>query len=153
MRRSPSWDPPAEPDQEIAFTPARVLMQDFTGVPAVVDLAAMRDAMAAWAATRRRSTRWCPATWSSTTRSRSTTSQPRPSDPANVKRAEYQRNRERYEFLQWGQKAFHSFRVVPPGTGIVHQVNLEYLAQVVRARPRRPLAYPDTLVGTDSTRR
>ncbi len=146
-----AWLADRRSDREIAFRPARVLMQDFTGVPAVVDLAAMRDAMVS-----------------------------RDADPAKINplvpvdlvidhsvmvdafgnsaafgenvRVEFERNRERYEFLRWGQAAFNNFRVVPPGTGICHQVNLEYLAQVVwtGADGDATVAYPDTLVGTDS---
>ncbi|NVK40439.1 MAG: aconitate hydratase AcnA [Oceanospirillaceae bacterium] len=146
------WDPDFEPSVQIAFTPARVVLQDFTGVPAVVDLAAMRDAM------------------------RDLGGDPElinPQEPVDLvidhsvmvdhyasasaldlnTRIEFERNEERYKFLRWGQKAFANFRVVPPGTGIVHQVNLEYLASVVMTREEEgkpPLAYPDTLVGTDS---
>jgi aconitate hydratase len=146
-----SWDPNAEPSIEIPFQPARVLMQDFTGVPAVVDLAAMRDAMAEIGG-----------------------------DPAAINplvdvdlvidhsvqvdafgngmafqvnaEKEFDRNRERYEFLKWGQKSFDNFRVVPPATGICHQVNLEYIARVVYSSEKDGVvdAYPDTLVGTDS---
>ncbi len=143
-----NWDPRAEPATEIAYRPARVLLQDFTGVPAVVDLAAMREAM------------------------RTLGSEPRKINPLqpvelvidhsvqvdaygtadallfNAKR-EFERNRERYGFLRWGQGAFENFRVVPPETGIVHQVNLEYLARVVMTN-ESGWAYPDTLVGTDS---
>lgn len=142
------WNPTAEPDREIAFTPSRVLLQDFTGVPCVVDLAAMRDAMAAMGG-----------------------------DPAKINplqpvelvvdhsvqvdhfgsadafrlnsETEFDRNRERYVFLKWGQKGFKNFKVVPPETGIVHQVNLEYLARVVFVNDQN-VAYPDTVVGTDS---
>ena len=127
-----SWDPArAAPSARSRSSPARVLLQDFTGVPAVVDLAAMRDGVVD--ARRRpeaRSTRCSRSTWSSTTRCRSTTSASRRASQLNVE-LEFERNRERYEFLRWGQKAFENFRVVPPGTGIVHQVNLEYLARVV----------------------
>jgi aconitate hydratase len=133
--------PKAEPDTEIQFTPARVLLQDFTGVPCVVDLAAMRDAMARSAATRSASTRWRRSSWSSTTRCRSTSSAPPRRFELNVE-IEFERNRERYQFLRWGQTAFDNFKVVPPGTGIVHQVNLEYLASVVMVRG--DVAYPDT---------
>ena len=145
------WDPAAEPTEEIPFQPARVLMQDFTGVPAVVDLAAMRDAMEAIGG------------------------EPSAINPlvdvdlvidhsvqvdafgngmafqVNAER-EFERNLERYEFLKWGQGAFDNFRVVPPATGICHQVNLEYIARVVYSRDSDDglLAYPDTLVGTDS---
>ena len=125
-----SWDPKAEPSQEIAFTPARVLLQDFTGVPAVVDLAAMRDAMKTHGRRPQASTRCSPPSWSSTTRCRSTSSAAARRFRINAE-LEFQRNHERYAFLRWGQKAFHNFKVVPPDTGIVHQVNLEYLARVV----------------------
>lgn len=145
------WDAKAEPDTEIAFTPARVLMQDFTGVPAIVDLAAMRDAM------------------------KHLGGDPNlinPLSPAELvidhsvqvdfyggidsleknSTIEFERNQERYEFLRWGQKAFSNFQVVPPETGIVHQVNLEYLARTIFTREidNELYAYPDTLVGTDS---
>ena len=145
------WDAGAEPSTEIAFTPSRVLLQDFTGVPAVVDLAAMRDAM--------RSLGGDP-------------SKINPQSPVELvidhsvqvdrfgthdalsrnTEIEFERNRERYAFLRWGQKAFRDFKVVPPGTGIVHQINLEYLARVVFAREHdgATRAYPDTVVGTDS---
>ena len=142
-----NWDAAADPDTEIAFTPSRVLLQDFTGVPAVVDLAAMRDAM---------------------TRLGGDAEQINPLSPAELvidhsvqvdsygsgdsrelhNRIEFQRNRERYSFLRWGQSAFSNFRVVPPNTGIVHQVNLEHLARVVFGSDG--VAYPDTVVGTDS---
>jgi aconitate hydratase len=144
-----NWDPQAQPSQEIAFMPARVLLQDFTGVPAIVDLAAMRDAM------------------------RDMDSDPEqinPVQPAELvidhsvqvdeygrqaaflinAEKEFERNRERYAFLKWGQSAFQNFKVVPPDTGIVHQVNLEYLARVVMDGTGSDWAYPDTLVGTDS---
>ena len=146
-----SWDGTTTAANEIAFTPARVLMQDFTGVPAVVDLAAMREAM------------------------RSLGGEPElinPLSPADLvidhsvmvdyfgsadalernAELEYSRNGERYAFLRWGQSAFSNFRVVPPATGIVHQVNIEYLASVVFSREVAGVtrAYPDTVVGTDS---
>ncbi len=146
-----NWNPGAAPKDQIAFTPARVVLQDFTGVPSVVDLAAMRDAMK---------------------RLGGDPKQINPLSPADLiidhsvmvdyfgnsqalqmnTEMEYQRNRERYEFLRWGQTAFSNFRVVPPGTGIIHQVNLEYLGQVVfrNENGSTPQAYPDTLVGTDS---
>ncbi len=153
------FDPPTSEPREIAFLPARVLMQDFTGVPAVVDLAAMRDAMRGMG-------------------SGGDAKKVNPLLPAELvidhsvivdefgtptafqvnAELEFQRNRERYALLRWAQQAFAGFRVVPPDTGIVHQVNLEYLARVVftshdATTPRRhelPQAYPDTLVGTDS---
>jgi len=146
-----NWDAKTKPQDQIAFMPARVVLQDFTGVPAVVDLAAMRDAM------------------------KNLGGDPKminPLEPADLvidhsvmvdhfgspqaldlnTKIEFQRNEERYKFLRWGQKAFSNFRVVPPGTGIVHQVNLEYLSKVVFTKETdgNPLAYPDTLVGTDS---
>lgn len=146
-----NWDAKAQPTQEIAFTPSRVILQDFTGVPAVVDLAAMREAM------------------------KSLGGNPKKINPLNPvelvidhsvmvdhygdKMAfsqntslEYQRNLERYAFLRWGQEAFENFKVVPPGTGIVHQVNLEYLARVIFAKEQnqQTFLFPDTLVGTDS---
>ncbi|RRR75764.1 MAG: aconitate hydratase AcnA [Candidatus Viridilinea halotolerans] len=155
IRALASWDPKAEPDKEVAFTPARVILQDFTGVPCVVDLAAMRDAMAAMGGD--------PALIN-------------PLQPVELvidhsvqvdafgsaaalninKELEFERNKERYAFLRWGQTAFLNFKVVPPGNGIVHQVNLEYLARVVFTSDENPRAtgpvqaYPDTLVGTDS---
>ncbi len=147
VRALAGWDPAAEPDREIRFSPARVVMQDFTGVPAVVDLATMREAMRDLGGDPGRINPLAPAelvidhsvvadlfgTPDSFTR--------------NVE-LEYERNYERYQFLRWGQGAFDDFKVVPPGTGIVHQVNIEYLARVVFTRDGA--AYPDTLVGTDS---
>ena len=147
VRALGAWDPDAEPSTEIQFTPSRVIMQDFTGVPCIVDLATMREAV---------------------TRLGGDTTKVNPLAPAelvidhsviadifgrpdaferNVD-FEYQRNRERYQFLRWGQTAFDEFKVVPPGTGIVHQVNIEHLARVIMTRNGQ--AYPDTLVGTDS---
>jgi aconitate hydratase len=126
-------------------------MQDFTGVPACRPRRHARRDRGARAATRERSTRWCRSTSSSTTRCRSTLRHAAGARK-NVE-LEYERNRERYEFLRWGQQAFDNFRVVPPGTGIVHQVNLEYLARwcgPTDAGRRHDVAYPDTLVGTDS---
>jgi aconitate hydratase len=146
------WDPQAEPSREIAFTPSRVLMQDFTGVPAVVDLAAMRDAMQRMGGDPRRINPLQPA---ELVIDHSVQVDDFGSPLAFRTNAdlEFARNRERYAFLRWGQKAFRNFQVVPPDTGIVHQVNLEYLARVVftdeSARPHLR-AYPDTLVGTDS---
>jgi aconitate hydratase len=146
------WDPKAEPSKEIAFSPARVLLQDFTGVPAVVDLAAMRDAVKHMGGDPRRINPLCPA---ELVIDHSVQVDEFGSNLAFRRNAEieFSRNRERYAFLRWGQKAFHNFRVVPPDTGIVHQVNLEYLARVVfvnEASREKPLAYPDTLLGTDS---
>jgi aconitate hydratase len=147
VRALAGWDPAAQPDREIRFSPARVVMQDFTGVPAVVDLATMREAMRDLGGDPAKINPLAPAelvidhsvvadlfgTPDSFTR--------------NVE-LEYERNYERYQFLRWGQGAFDDFKVVPPGTGIVHQVNIEYLARVVFTRDGA--AYPDTLVGTDS---
>ncbi len=147
IRTLGAWDPDAEPTDEIQFTPARVIMQDFTGVPCVVDLATMREAMKELGGDPAKINPLAPAelvidhsviadffgTHDSATR--------------NVA-LEYERNRERYQFLRWGQSAFDEFKVVPPGTGIVHQVNIEALARVVMVRNGQ--AYPDTCVGTDS---
>jgi aconitate hydratase len=146
------WDPRAAPSREIAFTPARVLMQDFTGVPAVVDLAAMRDAMLRLGGDPRKINPLLPA---ELVIDHSVQVDEFGSPGAFQINAdhEFARNRERYAFLRWGQKAFRNFKVVPPDTGIVHQVNLEYLARVVftdESNKQRPMAYPDTLVGTDS---
>ena len=160
-----SWDAGADPSEEIPFQPARVLMQDFTGVPAVVDLAAMRDAMDELGSESGAST-------TARRGSASLASRINPLVPVDLvidhsvqvdafgnERAfdinadrDYERNEERYAFLRWGQQAFDNFRVVPPATGICHQVNLEYLAQVVFTAERDGVrqAYPDTLVGTDS---
>ncbi len=163
------WDPAAQPSREIAFTPARVLMQDFTGVPAVVDLAAMRDAMAAMGGDSARINPLAPAELVIDHSVQVDAFGTRDAFRLNAER-EFERNRERYAFLRWGQGAFEHFAVVPPDTGIVHQVNLEYLARVVfGAEPPSgdaaatatraaadsagsPIvqAYPDTLVGTDS---
>jgi aconitate hydratase len=145
------WEPGATPSREIAFMPARVLLQDFTGVPAVVDLAAMRQAMAAMGGDPKRINPIQPVElvidhsvqvdeYGTATAFR-----------FNAER-EFERNRERYAFLRWGQTAFANFKVVPPDTGIVHQINLEYLARVVMEGRHEglPYAYPDTLVGTDS---
>jgi aconitate hydratase len=141
-------DPRKLPQREIAFTPARVIMQDFTGVPAVVDLAAMRDAMAALGGDPARINPLIPA---ELVIDHSVMVDHYGSAEALNLNAllEFQRNRERYTFLRWGQAAFDNFSVVPPDTGIVHQVNLEYLARVVFADDEG-LAYPDTVVGTDS---
>ena len=146
------WKPHAEPQREIAFTPARVLMQDFTGVPAVVDLAAMRDAMKRMGGDPAKINPLQPAELVIDHSVQVDEYGTRLAFRTNAER-EYQRNRERYAFLRWGQRSFHNFSVVPPGTGIVHQVNLEYLARVVFTQKRNgasALAYPDTLVGTDS---
>ncbi len=144
------WNPDAEPDREIAFAPARVLLQDFTGVPAVVDLAAMRDAMADLGGDPAKINPLQPA---ELVIDHSVQVDEYGSATALVKNAakEFERNRERYLFLRWGQSAFRNFRVVPPATGIVHQVNLEYLARVVvTTEGDSAEAYPDTLIGTDS---
>jgi len=148
-----SWDANAQPSEEIAFTPARVLMQDFTGVPAVVDLAAMRDAMAAMGGSPARINPLAPAELVIDHSVQVDAFGTRQAFSVNAER-EFERNQERYAFLRWGQGAFDDFAVVPPDTGIVHQVNLEYLARVVfkgaSVNRRPPQAYPDTLVGTDS---
>jgi aconitate hydratase len=147
VRALAGWDPNAEPDTEIQFTPARVLMQDFTGVPCIVDLAAMREAMLALGGDAKRINPLAPA---ELVIDHSVVADFFGSkDALGLNGAlEYERNRERYEFLKWGQTAFQDFAVVPPNTGIVHQVNLERLARVVFER--EGVAYPDTLVGTDS---
>ena len=143
------WDPAAVPSKEIAFTPARVLMQDFTGVPAVVDLAAMRDAMAAMGGDPAKINPLVPAELVIDHSVQVDVSGTRDAFRRNAER-EFERNEERYAFLRWGQDAFRRFKVVPPDTGIVHQVNLEYLARVVFVDDATDRAYPDTLVGTDS---
>ncbi len=147
-----SWDPAAAPEREIAFTPGRVLLQDFTGVPAVVDLAAMRDAVASMGGDPRTINPLQPVELV-IDHSVQVDRFGSPSAREENARIEYERNSERYTFLRWGQTALANFKVVPPETGIVHQVNLEYLARVVMDAPSAgdaPLAYPDTLVGTDS---
>ncbi len=144
------WNPAAAPSREIAFSPSRVLLQDFTGVPAVVDLAAMRDAMTAFGGDARRINPLQPAELVIDHSVQVDEYGSRAALLINAKK-EFERNRERYLFLRWGQRAFQNFRVVPPATGIVHQVNLEYLARVVFAgEGAPPQAYPDTLIGTDS---
>ncbi|MGH8906106.1 MAG: aconitate hydratase [Egibacteraceae bacterium] len=144
-----AWAPADEPAREIAFSPARVLMQDFTGVPAIVDLAAMRDAIAEMGGDPAKINPLVPA---DLVIDHSVQVDVYGTSAAFERNAtlEFERNRERYAFLRWGQDAFDGFRVVPPDTGIVHQVNLEYLAQVVYDNPVTGQAYPDTLVGTDS---
>ncbi|PZE39343.1 aconitate hydratase [Curtobacterium sp. MCPF17_031] len=151
IRALGSWKPEADPDTEIQFSPARVVMQDFTGVPCIVDLATMREAMAEIGGDPNKINPLSPAEMvidhsviadlfgSSDALQRNTD-------------LEYERNGERYQFLRWGQTAFEDFKVVPPGTGIVHQVNIEYLAKVTYTRDfdGETYAYPDTLVGTDS---
>jgi aconitate hydratase len=143
------WNAGAAPSDEIAFTPARVLMQDFTGVPAVVDLAAMRDAMRDMGGDPNKINPLVPA---ELVIDHSVQVDVFGSSAAFQRNAEleFERNRERYAFLRWGQGAFDNFKVVPPDTGIVHQVNLEYLARVVFVNDSLGQAYPDTLVGTDS---
>jgi aconitate hydratase len=143
------WDAKAEPTKEIAFTPARVLLQDFTGVPAVVDLAAMRDAMKAMGGDPKKINPLQPA---ELVIDHSVQVDEFGSADAFMKNTdlEYQRNQERYTFLRWGQTAFKNFKAVPPGTGIVHQVNIEFLARVVFHNEETNELYPDTLVGTDS---
>ena len=142
------WDPKAEPTTEIQYTPARVLMQDFTGVPCVVDLAAMRDAMKALGGDPAKINPQVPVELVIDHSVQVDEYGTREAFGDNVK-LEYERNQERYTFLRWGQKAFNNFQVVPPGTGICHQVNLEHLARSVFV-DGGGLAYPDTLVGTDS---
>jgi len=146
-----SWVDNKKSSQEIAYHPARVLMQDFTGVPAVVDLAAMRDAMKSLGA---EPTKINPLTNVDLVIDHSVSVEEYASKDAFKKNVdiEFQRNDERYKFLKWGQGAFENFRVVPPGTGICHQVNLEYLAQTIWTKEDggKTFAYPDTLVGTDS---
>jgi aconitate hydratase len=146
-----TWDPARAPEREIPFMPARVLLQDFTGVPAVVDLAAMRDAMRRMGGDPRRINPLQPADLV-IDHSVQVDAFGTPSAFAHNVTLEFERNRERYAFLRWGQQAFRNFRVVPPDTGIVHQVNLEYLAPVVfrHADNGKQLAYPDTVLGTDS---
>jgi aconitate hydratase len=143
------WDAKAEPSDEIAFTPARVVMQDFTGVPAVVDLAAMRDAMADLGGDAAKINPLVPAELVIDHSVQVDVFGTRDAFRANAER-EFERNEERYQFLRWGQEGFDNFAVVPPDTGIVHQVNLEYLARTVFVNDRTGEAYPDTLVGTDS---
>jgi aconitate hydratase len=142
-----NWDPKAEPDTEIQFTPARVILQDLTGVPAVVDLAAMREAMRALGGDATKINPLIPA---ELVIDHSVVADVfgRPDAFSRNVELEFGRNRERFAFLRWGQDAFSGFRVVPPGTGIVHQVNIEHLARVVMTN--NGLAYPDTCVGTDS---
>src|SRR6201996_7380829 len=153
IRALAGWDPKAEPDTEIQFTPARVILQDLTGVPAVVDLAAMREAMRDLGGDPKKINPLIPAEL--------VIDHSVVADVFGVPAAftrnvalEFQRNRERFQFLRWGQDAFSGFRVVPPGTGIVHQVNIEHLARVVMtgggSGGGTSIAYPDTCVGTDS---
>ncbi|HFQ13776.1 MAG TPA: aconitate hydratase AcnA, partial [Gammaproteobacteria bacterium] len=151
IRAMAGWDPQAEPSKEIAYTPARVLMQDFTGVPAVVDLAAMRDAMKALGGDPAKINPLSPAELVIDHSVQIDAFGSPEAMQINAER-EYERNQERYSFLKWGQKGFSNFKVVPPDTGIVHQVNLEFLARTVFAQENNGVlqAYPDTLVGTDS---
>ncbi|HEX3055236.1 MAG TPA: aconitate hydratase AcnA [Gaiellaceae bacterium] len=141
------WEPEAEPAHEISFMPARVLLQDFTGVPAIVDLAAMRDAMRDQGGDPAKINPLIPAELVIDHSVQVDEFASRLAIGRNVE-LEFERNRERYAFLRWGQQAFETLKVVPPNTGICHQVNLEYLARVVEARDG--VAFPDTLVGTDS---
>jgi aconitate hydratase len=145
-----NWEAKTAPNYEISFTPARVIMQDFTGVPCVVDLAAMREAIARLGGDPDKVNPLNPAEMvidHSVQVDEYGTAQ----SLADNNRIEFERNGERYAFLRWGQSAFRNFKVVPPNTGIVHQVNLEYLSRVIFAKEGAPLqAYPDTVVGTDS---
>jgi aconitate hydratase A / 2-methylisocitrate dehydratase len=158
IRGLADWDPNAEPSKEIQFTPARVIMQDFTGVPCVVDLATMREAMEEMGGDPAKINPLAPA---ELVIDHSVIADVFGTADAFVRNVEieYQRNRERYQFLRWGQTAFDDFKVVPPGTGIVHQVNIEHLARVIFSREvqssagsgeAETYAYPDTCVGTDS---
>jgi len=156
IRALAGWDADADPDKEIQFTPARVIMQDFTGVPCVVDLATMREAMADLGGDPSRINPLAPAEMVIDHSVIADVFGTPEAFERNVE-IEYERNRERYQFLRWGQGAFDDFKVVPPGTGIVHQVNIEHLARVVFTREvdapdgaKSVTAYPDTLVGTDS---
>src|SRR5487761_2046002 len=146
-----SWDPASEPDKEIQFTPARVIMQDFTGVPCVVDLATMREAVAELGGDPAKVNPLSPAELVIDHSVIADVFGTSDSFRRNVE-LEYERNVERYQFLRWGQTAFDDFKVVPPGTGIVHQVNIEHLARVIFPRVVGGVlqAYPDTCVGTDS---
>jgi aconitate hydratase len=147
IRALGSWDSTAEPSVEIQFTPARVLMQDFTGVPCIVDLATMREAVRDLGGDPTKVNPLAPA---ELVIDHSVIADLFGREDAFVRNVEleYQRNRERYQFLRWGQTAFNEFKVVPPGTGIVHQVNIEYLARTIMTR--NGVAHPDTVVGTDS---
>jgi aconitate hydratase len=147
IRALAGWDPTAEPDTEIQFTPARVIMQDFTGVPCIVDLATMREAFVELGGDPSRINPLAPAEMVIDHSVIADVAGRADAFERNVE-LEYQRNGERYQFLRWGQSAFNDFKVVPPGTGIVHQVNIEHLARVVFERDG--VAYPDTCVGTDS---
>ncbi|GGJ21021.1 aconitate hydratase [Paenarthrobacter histidinolovorans] len=151
VRALAGWDPNAEPDTEIQFTPARVIMQDFTGVPCVVDLATMREAVKELGGDPKRVNPLAPAEMVIDHSVQIDAFGNAGALERNME-IEYQRNGERYQFLRWGQTAFDDFKVVPPGTGIVHQVNIEYLARTVMTREVDGVlrAYPDTCVGTDS---
>ena len=151
METIATWDAGAEPSQEIPFQPARVLMQDFTGVPAVVDLAAMRDAMDDLGGDAKKINPLVPVDLIIDHSVQVDAFGNERAFAINADR-DYERNEERYAFLRWGQQAFDNFRVVPPATGICHQVNLEYLGEVVFSKESDGVtqAYPDTLVGTDS---
>lgn len=145
------WDPSVEPDTEIQFTPARVVMQDFTGVPCIVDLATMREAIVELGGDASKVNPLAPAELVIDHSVIADVFGTKDSFEQNTD-IEYERNQERYRFLRWGQTAFDEFKVVPPGTGIVHQVNIEYLARVIMTREVAGVlrAYPDTVVGTDS---
>src|SRR6187397_1744056 len=147
VRALANWDAEAEPDTEIQFTPARVIMQDFTGVPCIVDLATMREAVGELGGDPTKINPLAPAELVIDHSVIIDVFGTADAFERNVD-FEYGRNKERYQFLRWGQGAFDEFKVVPPGTGIVHQVNIEHLARVVMTRGGQ--AYPDTLVGTDS---
>ncbi len=151
IRALAAWDPEADPDREIQFTPARVIMQDFTGVPCIVDLATMREAMADLGGDATKINPLAPAELVIDHSVIADVFGTPEAFERNVE-IEYERNRERYQFLRWGQGAFADFKVVPPGTGIVHQVNIEHLARVTFTRDidGELTAYPDTCVGTDS---
>ena len=151
VRALAAWDPAAQPDTEIQFTPARVVMQDFTGVPCIVDLATMREAVADLGGDPEVINPLNPAEMV-IDHSVQIDSFGLPGSLERNKEREYERNAERYQFLRWGQGALSNFRVVPPGTGIVHQVNIEYLARIVFTHEADGVtqAYPDTCVGTDS---
>ncbi len=152
IRALAGWDADAQPDKEIQFTPARVIMQDFTGVPCIVDLATMREAMSDLGGDPERINPLAPAEMVIDHSVIADVFGTPEAFERNVE-IEYERNKERYQFLRWGQGAFSDFKVVPPGTGIVHQVNIEHLARVAFTRENGEggtLVYPDTLVGTDS---
>ncbi|MCI2958921.1 aconitate hydratase AcnA [Agromyces atrinae] len=151
IRALGSWDPKAEPDTEIQYTPARVVMQDFTGVPCIVDLATMREAVESLGGDPNKINPLAPAEMVIDHSVIADLFGTENALERNVE-IEYERNGERYQFLRWGQTAFEDFKVVPPGTGIVHQVNIEYLAKVTFTREVNGVlrAYPDTCVGTDS---